>query len=67
MSREPYETVHLSHGVAFHHTSDGMKAHVTVGGKKVKSFGGANGHETAWQDAQRHAMDLMFAEQRKQW
>lgn len=63
MSLEPYETTHLNHGVAFHHSSDGMKAHVTVGGRRVKSFGGAKGHETAWMDAQRHAMDLSMKAQ----
>lgn len=62
MSSEPFETNHLSHGVAWHTTADGMKAHVTVGGRVKKRFSG----ETAHMDAARHAMDLMFAEQRKQ-
>lgn len=55
MTTTPYETTHLDHGVAWHHTPDGMNAHVTVGGKRVKTF---RNKETAWQDAQRHAMDL---------
>jgi hypothetical protein len=55
MSNEPYETNHLSHGVAWHTTADGMNAHVTVGGKRVKSF---RNNESAWMNAQRHAYDL---------
>lgn len=55
MSLEPYETTHVGHGIAWHSTANGMNAHVTVGGKRVKSF---KNRETAHTDAQRHATDL---------
>lgn len=42
------------HGIAWHTTADGMKAHVTKGGKVQKRFKG----ETAHMDAQRHAYDM---------
>lgn len=55
MTTEPYETIHMpSHGISWHTTADGMKAHVTKGGKVLKRFKG----ETAHMDAQRHAYDM---------
>lgn len=50
----PYSTEHLGHGIAHHSSHDGMSAHVTVGGRRVKTFRG----ETAHMDAQRHAYDM---------
>ena len=60
MSNIPYTTEHLEYGIAHHSSHDGMSAHVTVGGRRVKSFKG----ETAHMDAQRHAFDLFFEKQR---
>lgn len=44
----------FGHGITV--VSDAMNAVVKVDGKTVKKFKG----ETAWMDAERHAMDLMF-------
>lgn len=60
MTNQPYETNHLGNGIAWHTTADGMNAHVTVGGRRVKSF---NNNETAHMDAERHAMDLWMGKE----
>lgn len=54
MPQEDYDHNDMGSGVTHHATADGMKAHVALHGKKIKSFKG----ETAWMDAQRHAYDL---------
>ena len=48
------ETTEYGQGITV--DSDAMRAVVRVNGKVVKSFKG----ETAWMNAERHAMDLML-------
>lgn len=48
------ETTDYGHGITVE--SDSMSGIVRVNGKAVKKFRG----ETAWSDAERHAMDLML-------
>ena len=56
------DTTYYGHGITTHISEDGMTATVKIDGKtvkingKVKKFRG----ETAWMDAERYAMDLVF-------